>query len=156
MPVHQLSRANRHTTDERGATLLFVMAIMLLGSLVIAALLGYTQVSLRASKSYRSRTEQVQAASDAVDLAVAEIRHDRTKGVEGSTVTADYDPGTATCEGEPGSGEADPIGGHVDRTVSCVGKISGRTIVQTRIRFLDRGGDEPGAEIQVLDRTVAS
>lgn len=148
---------------EHGASLIIVLAIMVIGALTIAGLLTYTQTSLRNAQSYRARTERVQAASDAVDLALAEIRPDRTKGTAVTptvpavtpTVSATYGAATATCDAETDSGKPNLAGGYADRTVNCVGKVSGRPIIQTRVQMLDRNGDEPGAEIQVLGRSVA-
>lgn len=150
-------RRPAQSDGERGASLIIVLAIMIIGALTIAALITYSQSSLRAATAYRSRTDQVQGASDAVDLAIAEIRTDRARGAAAGTpsITVTYGAATATCDAEAGSGAPNPIGGFGDRTVKCVGTITGSPLVRTRVQILDRNGDEPGAEIQVLDRSVA-
>jgi len=74
-------------------------------ALVVVALMSYTTVSLRSASAYQTKTVRVQAASDAVDLAVAEIRKDRSQGTPANpTVTVRYDDASATCTAEPGSG----------------------------------------------------
>lgn len=143
--------------SQRGSSLILVMSIMVIGMLSVVALMSYTTVSLRSASAYQTKTVRVQAASDAVDLAVAEIRKDRSQGTPASpTVTVRYDHASATCTAEPGSGAANPGGGYADRTVRCTGSYSTKELLWTRVQFVDLNGSEPGAVAQELERRVGS
>ncbi|WP_020378857.1 hypothetical protein [Candidatus Microthrix parvicella] len=158
MNVSSVFRHRLHERrGQRGSSLILVMSIMVIGMLSVVALMSYTTVSLRSASAYRTSTERLQAASDAVDVAVAEIREDRTEGSVGSTpVEVVYDSATAKCTAEAGSGAANPGGGFDDRTVRCTGSYSGKDLLRTRVQFVDLNGTEPGAVAQELERRVGS
>lgn len=135
------------------------MAIMVIGMLSVVALMSYTTVSLRSASAYRTSTERLQAASDAVDVAIAKIRDDRTQGVQGWTSPAiKYGDASATCVGESGSGVANPSGegGFLDRTVRCTGSYLGKDLLWTKVQLIDLNGSQPGAVAQELERRVGN
>lgn len=147
----------RRASGDRGASLIIVLVIMMLSGLTVAALMVYAQTNLRTAKVYKDRTTQVQSASDAVDLAVAEIRYTRARGTKGDETDVIYGTGTAHCEGDEGSGEA-VAGGFADREVHCTGSDtvdgSEKELIHVHVRFIDLNGDQPGAQVQILERTI--
>ncbi len=157
--AHPLRRRSHRRTDQRGSSLILAMAIMVIGTLSVVALMSYATVSLRSAGAYQRSTVGMQGASDAVDLAITEIRSQRTLGAAAGTptVTVEYDAkASATCTAEPGSGDPNPVGGYADRTMRCIGSYSGNELLWTRVQLLDNNGDEPGAVAQVLERRVGN
>lgn len=148
----------KRRANQRGSSLILAMAIMVIGTLSVVAMMSYATVSLRSAEAYQRSTVGMQAASDVVDLAIAEIRGDRSLGSKGGTetVTVDYESAQAVCTAEAGSGVANPVGGYADRTMRCTGSYSGNELLWTRVQLLDNNGDEPGAVAQVLERRVGN
>lgn len=141
--------------NERGASLVIVIAMMLFGSLVIVALLGYAQAQLRSASVHRDRMAAVGEADDALDLALARIRADGALGREGSSLVTTLGDAEATCSGREGSGVADGAD-RMDRVVACSASTNGRELITITVRFLDSAGELPGADVQVLSRVVLS
>lgn len=151
---HRGKRARR-ASDDRGASLIIVLIIMMLSGLTVAALMVFAQTNLRTAKVYKARTTQVQSASDAVDLALAEIRYVRTEGIDSSDdVVVTRGSGSAICTAVEGSGAADDLGGFEDREVRCTGSDGDKLLMKVHVRFIDLNGDQPGAQVQVLQRTI--
>ena len=146
--------------SQRGSSLIVAMAIMVIGMLTVVALMGYTTVSLRSASAYTTSTERLQAASDAVDVAITKLRDDRTLGSIGGTESVDaaYGDAAATCAAVAGSGAPNPggDGGFLDRTVSCTGSYLGKDLLWTKVQLIDLNGDQPGAVAQELERRVGS
>ena len=144
--------------EQRGSSLILAMAIMVIGTLSVVAMMSYATVSLRSAEAYQRSTVGMQAASDAVDLAITQIRGTRALGAIGGTesVTVDYDSAQAVCTAEAGSGVPNPAGGYADRMLRCTGSYSGNELLRTKVQLLDNNGEEPGAVAQVLERRVGS
>ena len=141
---------------EFGGSLIVVLAIIIFGSLVISGLLFYSHTQLRAARTYRERNAAVTRAEGAVDLTIARARGDLLQGRYGSptaTVTATYQDATASCTGRVGSGA--PTGtGRADRVMDCTASAGGRQRLNVTVKILDGDGDEPGADVQILTRSV--
>lgn len=146
-------RGRPSASDQRGAVLVLVLALVLLGSLVVAGLVMYVFTNISSTRAYRGRTDAVQEANDAVNLAIAEMRTDRTRGVDGSTHDVTYGGIDVSCVGETGSGAAGGIG-IADRRVTCEAAKAGELKLRVRIRFVDQGGTDPGSEVEITDRDI--
>ena len=132
---------------------MMVLAMVLVGTLIVAALAGLVMVNLSATRAYRGRTDTVQQSNSAIDLAIARKRGNATQGVDGATSTVSYDGIDVTCVGASGSG-AVGVNSVADRIVTCSAEESGSPRVRVRIRFVDQGGNNPGAEVEIIDREV--
>lgn len=143
--------------DQQGSVLVIVLGLILFLSLLIAAVMAFAGVSLRATIAYRGRTEVIQSATGGIDLAVSIIRPDTAIGVFGGTpIEVDYEQIHVTCTGLSGSGAATPSG-PADRRVECVAARSGSAnpVIRQEIRFVDGYGSHPGTEVEILNRTVS-
>jgi len=41
-----------------------------------------------------------------------------------------------------------------DRRIVCTALRGSTTIIRTRVRFVDEGGNDPGAEVEIIDREI--
>ncbi|MEZ5311492.1 MAG: hypothetical protein R2735_13060 [Microthrixaceae bacterium] len=138
---------------QSGSVLMLVMAFMLVSIFIVTAIVALVMVSLSSSRAYRSRTDSVRGANDAIDLVVAQMRTNPTRGVDGSVETADYEGVHVVCNGDPGSGAISP-NSIADRRVTCEASKNSRDLIRIRLRFVDQGGNSPGADVEVVDRLV--
>ncbi len=152
-----LAGSRTRSRGQSGAILPLVLAATLVGGLVVAALVSLVFTNLRSTHAYQGRTDTVGRANDAINVAVAVIRIDPARGLAGSTYTVTYDGFDVSCVGEAGSG-AVGVNTVADRRITCTASVAGVTPIQhkvrTRIRFVDEGGNDPGAEIEVVDRDI--
>lgn len=139
---------------QSGAVLPLVLAATLIGGLIVAALVSFAYTNIASTRAYRARTDGVDRAGDATSLAIAAMRSDLSRGVEGNTYTLTYDGFTVSCAGLPGSGLASS-GSVADRRVLCSASVGANALVRTRVRFVDEGGNDPGAEVEIIDREIS-
>jgi hypothetical protein len=66
------------TGDEKGATLIIALILLLIGGLISAALLGHMGSGIRASQVYERRTAELYAADAGVEDAIWKIQHGET------------------------------------------------------------------------------
>jgi len=139
--------------DQSGSALITVFVFMLVGIVTVAAVMSLVYGALTSTRAFRSRTDSVQSANSAIDLALTRIRSDPSRGVEGSTENVTYGGYSVSCVPEAGSGEvqSDRV---ADRYVNCSATRDGNERVRVRVRFVDKGGNTPGAEVKILDRVV--
>ena len=74
---------------ERGASLVIALVFLAVFGLVTVAILGFGDVSLRASRGYRSQRAANYATDAALDGAINRVRHDTTIGRDPAVFTAD-------------------------------------------------------------------
>lgn len=147
----------RHAAGQQGSVLVIVLGLILFLSLMIAAVMAFAGVSLRATIAYRGRTEVIQSATGAISLAVSIIRPNTAIGVFGGTpLEVDYEQIHVTCTGLSGSGATTPSG-PADRRVECIATRSGSSnpVIRQEVRFVDGFGAHPGTEVEILNRTIA-
>lgn len=151
------SRGHARARGQQGLVLPLVLAATLVGGLVVAALVALVFSNVTSTHAYRGRTDNVGRANDAISLAVAVIRTDPTMGLAGGTFSATYDGFDVTCVGATGSGEVG-TDSTADRRVTCTASVEGVTPIQPKVRatvrFVDNGGNGPGAEIEIVDRDI--
>lgn len=143
----------RNSRGQGGSVLMLVMAFLLVATFIVTAIIALVMVSLSSSRAYRSRTDSIRGANDAVEIAVSQMRSDPDHGVDGTSEAVDYDGYHVVCDGDSGSG-AVTASSVADRRVTCIASKGGRDLVRTRIRFVDQGGNSPGADVEIVDRFV--
>ena len=138
--------------SETGAALPLALVVMLLAITTVGALLYFAQVSLRSGSAYRDRGQRVVEAEDGIDLTIAHMRNDRSRGREATgPVVMDYRAIRTTCVPAAGSGM-----GTADREVTCTARRGftaseeGSAVMVTRVRFLDGAGRLPGRSVEIL------
>ena len=159
--------------DDQGSVLIFALVVMILSATLVAALMFYTQSSLKSQRSYKVRTERADRAEDAMGLMIAVMR--RPQGLvtpdgqlearanvlgcasgcgtaDGTPVVRTYDVVTVTCTPVSGSGAVKANGTFTDRTVTCTTtEPSSSAPFHFRLRFVDQGGVNLGQSVQVVD-----
>lgn len=153
---------------EQGSALIIALVVLVLASTILAAVLTYTTTSLRTTRRYRDRTDQLQVANDAVEATIAAIRRpaglaetadgsmqSRTDllGTEGSpAVSREYHGYTSTCTAQPGSGVKAADDTYADRKVICIASdANGKKVLKVTISFTDQRGTSLGSAVEVLE-----
>lgn len=99
-------------STDRGTTLIFVLVIIVVLGLAVAALLDLSITNLRATTNFRNSRGQLYAVDGGVDGAINNIRSDLDRGVDGDTQCGYAPPAgtnnvsgiTVTCAPVAGSG----------------------------------------------------
>lgn len=138
------ARSARSRRNQSGFALPMVLAFVVVGTLITAAVLAYASTSFRIDTVYSDHNARISAERDALTYVLTTIRTDPTKGVQGNTTSATVAGVTATCAGDTGSGVAQGAG-RTDRVVNC-----STPSITTQVRFFDRSGDKPG----VIEETL--
>lgn len=138
--------------SQSGSALMLALVLIVLASTTVAAMLLFAQVSLRSGVAYRDRGDRVLAAEDGIDLTIAHMRKDRSRGREATgNVVMDFREIRTTCVPISGSGM-----GTADREVTCTARRGftaseeGSAVMVTRVRFLDGAGRLPGRSVEIL------
>lgn len=134
-----MDRLRARLGDERGAALLLALGFLVFFSLVIAAVLGFAEASVRNTTNLREQRNTVYAADGAMDGAIQYARSHPEVGAFGATPCITY---TVTLNGKAASVSCASFAGATDayRQVRFTASVDGVPRVTTEVVFDDLAG----------------
>lgn len=121
----------RQQCDDTGAALLIALGFVALFGLMIGAILGFSDTSLRATETVQTQRENVYAADGAVEATIAAMRNDANMGRFGGAACDQTVPDlnghsvVVTCTAHTNSGVGGGIGGTGDAIITKSGSEFG-------------------------------
>ena len=149
--------------NERGASLILALMFVTSIAFMLAASLDFASASFSQSNQTVAFRGGIGAAEGSVNVLVASIRGDSSKGRFGgvcpsaSLATGDGRTATAVCAPVQGSGAllSGGSGARANRVVDIAATIGTTVIVRARVVLIDNGGLQAGSVVKVREWSSA-